>query len=134
MAVALFLGVAIAGPLVLMLFGNAFLAGAMPLAVLCLALVVRAVLGPAALVLSIHDHPYASLPAIGLGLGTLFVANQWLVPPFGLMGAAVAALFAITLWSLALWFTAMKLAGVDVSIRARLRRRQALEANPEAGL
>jgi O-antigen/teichoic acid export membrane protein len=134
MAAALFLGVAIAGPLVLMLFGNAFLAGAMPLAVLCLALVVRAVLGPAALVLSIHDHPYASLPAIGLGLGTLFVANLWLVPPFGLMGAAIAALFAITLWSLALWFTAMKLAGVDVSIRARLRRRQALEANPEAGL
>ena len=134
MAVALFLGVAIAGPLVLMLFGNAFLAGAMPLAVLCVALVVRAVLGPAALVLSIHDHPYASLPAIGLGLGTLFVANLWLVPPFGLMGAALAALVAITLWSLALWFTAMKLAGVDVSIRARLRRRQALEANPEAGL
>ena len=90
--------------------------------------------GPAALVLSIHDHPYASLPAIGLGLGTLFVANMWLVPSFGLMGAAIAALFAITLWSLALWFTAMKLAGVDVSIRARLRRRQALEANPEAGL
>lgn len=133
-AVALFLGVAIAGPLVLMLFGDAFMAGAMPLAILCLALVVRAVLGPAALVLSIHDHPYASLPAIGLGLGTLFVANEFLVPRFGLMGAAVAALFAITLWSLALWFTAMKLAGVDVSIRARLRRRQALEANPEAGL
>ena len=134
MAAGLFLGVLVAGPLVLMLFGNAFLAGAMPLAVLCLALVVRAVLGPAALVLSIHDHPYASLPAIGLGLGTLFVANLWLVPPLGLMGAAIAALFAITLSSLALWLTAIKLAGVDVSIRARLRRRQALEANPEAGL
>lgn len=133
-AAGLFICVLIAGPFVLMLFGPEFAAGGMPLAVLCLALVVRAALGPAALVLSIHDHPYASLPAIGLGLGTLVVANMWLVPRFGLMGAAVAALFAITLWSLALWFTAMKLAGVDVSIRARLRRRQALEANPEAGL
>jgi O-antigen/teichoic acid export membrane protein len=133
-ATGLFICVLLGGPLVLMLFGPEFAAGAMPLGVLCLALVVRAALGPAALVLSIHDHPYASLPSIGLGLGTLFVANMWLVPRFGLMGAAVAALFAITLWSLALWFTAMKIAGVDVSIRARLRHRQALEANPEAGL
>ena len=84
------------GPLVLMLFGPEFAAGAVPLAVLCLALVVRSALGPAALVLSIHDHPYASLPAIGLGLGTLVVANLLLVPRFGLMGAAVAALVAIT--------------------------------------
>jgi O-antigen/teichoic acid export membrane protein len=133
-AAGVFVAVLIAGPLVLMLFGPEFVVGALPLAVLCLALVVRAALGPAALVLSIHDHPYASLPAIGLGLGTLVVANMALVPRFGLMGAAVAALVAITLWSLALWFTAMRVAGVDVSIRARLRRRQALEANPEAGL
>lgn len=133
-ATGLCIAVLIGGPFVLALFGPEFAAGAMPLGVLCLALVVRAALGPAALVLSIHDHPYASLPSIGLGLGTLVVANMWLVPRFGLMGAAVAALVAITLWSLALWFTAMKIAGIDVSIRARVRRRQALEANPEAGL
>lgn len=134
-AAALFVGVAVAGPLVLMLFGNAFVAGAIPLAVLCLALVVRAALGPAALVLSIHDRPYASLPAIGLGLLTLVVGNLVLVPRFGLMGASMAALVAITLWSLGLWYTAVKLAGVDVSIRARLRRQpEALAAKIEPGI
>lgn len=133
-AAILFVGVALAGPFLLMLFGPPFLAGAAPLAVLCLALVVRAVLGPAALVLSIHDRPYATLPAIGLGIATLVIANLILVPRFGLMGAAVAALIAITLWSLAMWLTALKLSGVDVSIRARLLRRPRLESNPQEAL
>jgi O-antigen/teichoic acid export membrane protein len=121
-AVALFAAVAVLGPFLLMLFGPSFAVGAAPLAVLCLALVVRCALGPAALVLSIHDRPYASLPSIGLGLVSLVLANLLLVPRFGLMGAAVAALIAITLWSLALWWTALKHAGIDVSIFARLRR------------
>ena len=118
----LFVGMAVFGPLLLMLFGPSFSAGALPLTILSFALVVRSVLGPAALVLSIHDRPYASLPAVGVGIGTLFAANLVLVPSLGLTGAALSALIAITLWSLALWFTALKLAGVDVSIRARLWR------------
>lgn len=116
----LFVGVALFGSLVLMLFGPAFLVGAGPLAVLCLALVVRSMFGPASIVLSIHDRPYASLPAVGLGIVTLFVSNWLLVPGFGLMGAACAALIAITIWSAALWVTAYKLAGMDVSILPRV--------------
>jgi O-antigen/teichoic acid export membrane protein len=132
-ALGLFVVMSLGGPFLLLLFGTEFVAGAGALAVLCLALVVRSALGPAALVLSIHDRPYASLPAIGLGLVTLAAGNFVLVPRFGLMGAAVAALVAITLWSLAMWFTALKGAGVDVSIRARLRR-VPLEANAESGI
>jgi O-antigen/teichoic acid export membrane protein len=67
-----------------------------------------------------HDRPYASLPAVGFGLGSLVVLNYLLVPVYGLLGAALAALLAITMWSAALWFTAWKLAGVDVSILSRL--------------
>jgi O-antigen/teichoic acid export membrane protein len=122
LAMVLFAGVAIVAPFVLMIFGPSFVAGAAPLAVLCLALVVRSALGPAALVLSIHDRPYASLPAIGFGLLSLVLGNLVLVPRFGLMGAAVAALIAISLWSFALWLTAVRIAGIDVSIVARLRR------------
>lgn len=125
LAALLFVGIVMFGPLLLMLFGPGFAAGAVPLAILSLALVVRSALGPAALVLSIHNRPYASLPAVGVGIGTLFAANLFLVPRLGLTGAALAALLAITLWSLALWFTALKLAGVDVSIRARLWRPRA---------
>ena len=125
LAVLLFVVVAMGAPLALMLFGPAFLAGAAPLAVLCLALVVRSVLGPSSLVLSVHDRPYAALPAIVLGVASLLAGNVLLVPHFGLMGAAVAALLSITLWSGAQWFTVLRLTKVDVSIRARLLRPRA---------
>ena len=119
-SIALFAIVVVAGPLLLMLFGPAFQAGVVPLAVLCLALCIRSLFGPAALVLSIHDRPYATLPAIGLGIGVLIGANILLVPAHGLMGAAVAALAAQTFWSAAMWLTAKRLAGIDVSIGPRL--------------
>lgn len=108
-------------PLLLALFGPEFGVGTWPLAILCLGLLVRALFGPAALVLSIHDHPYATLPAIGLGMAVLVGANLLLVPVHGLMGAAVAALVAQGVWSAAMWLTARRLAGVDVSIVPRLR-------------
>ncbi|MDB5539924.1 MAG: hypothetical protein JWQ89_1651 [Devosia sp.] len=120
-SVALFAVVAAIAPLLLMLFGPEFQAGVAPLAVLCLTLCVRSLFGPAALVLSIHDRPYATLPAIGLGMGVLAAGNVLLVPAHGLMGAAVAALLAQTFWSAAMWLTAKRMAGIDVSIGPRLR-------------
>jgi O-antigen/teichoic acid export membrane protein len=126
--VALFMLVlAILGaPLALTLFGEDFAAGAVPLSILCLSLVVRAATGPASVVLSIHDRPWASLPAIGLGLVSLYGANLIFVPLWGLVGAASAALLAISLWSAALWLTALRMARVDVSIMQWFRARRAL--------
>ena len=69
--------------------------------------------------LSVHNRPYASLPAVAAAMTALVVADFALVPPFGLMGAAVAALLGMIVWSAALWFTALKVAGVDVSIGMR---------------
>ncbi len=121
--------VVVAAPLLLMLFGPEFEAGVAPLAVLCLALCIRSLFGPAALVLSIHDRPYATLPAIGLGMAVLVGANLLLVPAHGLLGASLAALIAQSVWSAAMWLTARRLAGVDVSIvRLRLRTMAAAKA------
>ena len=124
-SVVLFGGMAAVAPLLLMLFGPSFSAGAAPLAVLCLALVVRSVMGPAALVLSIHDRPYASLPFVAAGIGSLVVCNWLLVPMFGLMGAALAAIMAITIWSVSLWWMVLRTAGMDVSILQWFRSRRA---------
>jgi O-antigen/teichoic acid export membrane protein len=117
---ALFLIVAIAGPLVLMLFGPAFMGGALAMAVLCATLLVRAFFGPTAMVLSMNDRPYDVLPAIGIGMTVLVVANLVLVPALGLLGAAIAAVLAQTIWSAALWFTALKRTGVDVSLMPKI--------------
>ncbi len=120
LSVVFFAAMGVGGPFALLLFGPAFLVGSGPLAVLCLALVIRSAFGPAPLVLSIHDRPYASLPAIGCGVGTLIGGNYLLVPALGLMGASISALIAITVWSGLLWLTARRVAGIDVSVFARL--------------
>ncbi|WP_417582541.1 lipopolysaccharide biosynthesis protein [Pelagibacterium sp.] len=121
LALVLFFGVLLVGRYALMLFGDEFANGALPVAVLCLGLVVRAAFGPASLVLSMHDRPWASLPSVGLGLSALIVGNLTLVPSYGLMGAAVSAFIAISLWSVSLWATALHRAKIDVSIFGRFR-------------
>ena len=124
LSLVLFAMMAIGAPFALMLFGPSFAVGAGPLAVLCLALVVRSMAGPASLVLSIHDRPYASLPCVALGVGTLVVGNYLLVPGLGLMGAALSAIIAITVWSVGLWWVALRTAKLDVSILQWFRTRR----------
>jgi O-antigen/teichoic acid export membrane protein len=131
LSIVLFGIMAAGAPFALMLFGPAFSAGAAPLAVLCLGLVVRSVMGPASLVLSIHDRPYASLPSVALGMGTLVLCNWLLVPPFGLMGSAIAALISITVWSLGQWWIALHTTKMDVSILAWFRSRGAVPVPAE---
>ena len=120
LSVVLFFGALVGGPLVLWVFGPQFMVGALPLAILSLVLVVRSVFGPGELVLSIRDHPWASLPAIALGLGILVGANLTLVPMWGLMGAALAALTAFGVWSVTLWAIVRRIAKIDVSVFPRL--------------
>ncbi len=122
LALILLLGAAIGGRFALSLFGDEFTKGAVPLVILCVALLVRSIFGPASLVLSIYDRPYASLPSVFLGLISLLVFNYLLVPPFALIGAAIAALLAISVWSIAQWLTALKLAKVDISIFAPIKK------------
>ncbi|WP_193335287.1 lipopolysaccharide biosynthesis protein [Devosia beringensis] len=129
LSIVLFLLMLIGGPFALMLFGPSFAVGAAPLAVLTLSLVVRSVMGPASLVLSIHDRPYASLPSVALAVVTLVVGNSLLVPPLGLMGAALSALIAITVWSVGLWWIALRTAKLDVSILQWFRTRRADAVN-----
>ena len=115
-------GVIIAGPLALSFFGEGFDAGFWPLVLLSLAVLVRSLLGPAAMVLSIYDRPWASVPAVIIGLVALVVGNLVLVPALGLLGAALSAFLAISLWSLVIWRIALRVAQVDVSIRQYFAR------------
>lgn len=114
-------GVAVGSPFALMLFGPEFMVGVLPLTIMSVCLIVRAVMGPAALALSIHDRPYTTLPAIGVGIGTLIVMNLLLVPTMGLMGAAIAAMLAQSVWAISMWLIARQITKVDVSLLPRLR-------------
>lgn len=120
-ALVILVGLVFGGPILLMLFGNEFLIGALPLTVLGVGLLVRTIMGPAALALSIQDRPYTTLPAVAVGVLTLVVANLLLVPPMGVLGAAVAAMVAQSVWFVAMWATALYVGKVDVSIFPRIR-------------
>jgi O-antigen/teichoic acid export membrane protein len=132
-ALVILVGTAFGGPVVLMIFGPEFLVGSLPLTVLGVGLLVRAVMGPAALALSIQDRPYTTLPAVAVGVATLVAMNLLLVPPMGILGAAIAAMLSQSVWFVAMWLTAKRVVNVDVSILPRLRellhrRRQAAAA------
>jgi len=122
LALFLTLIIAIASPLVLSLFGKDFSGGYWPLIILCTSLVVRAAFGPGPLILSARNRPYASLPSVALGLLTLIVANILVVPLWGLVGAAFAAVLAYALGSVLLWHTTKRITGTDVSILPALIR------------
>lgn len=119
---ALLAGVAVVGPLVLSMFGPEFEAGLVPLLILTAGLAMRSIFGPASLILSARNHPYASLPAIGAGLAVLLAGNYLLVPQLGITGAALSALLALSVGAAGLWWTALRLTGVDVSIVPALQR------------
>ncbi|CAN0498579.1 unnamed protein product, partial [Discosporangium mesarthrocarpum] len=88
MALVLLAGSLLAGHWILALFGPAFEQGRWVLSILCGILVVRTFFGPAELVLSLNDRPWAAMPAVLSGLGTLVMANLILIPLYGLAGAA----------------------------------------------
>lgn len=125
----LVVAVGIGGPFVLALFGPGFEAGALPLAIMSLVLIARAVFGPTSIILSTHERAYANLPAVFAGLGLLALGNLVLVPPYGLTGAALAALVSLGAGYWMLWRTALRVTGLDVSIFPALvafaRRRRA---------
>jgi O-antigen/teichoic acid export membrane protein len=122
LAILFYVCILIVGPFFLKIFGPGFARGFWPLTLICLGLVIRTGFGPAALVMSIHNRPYAALPPVAFGIVTLLAVNLWLVPSYGLNGAAIAALLAILAWSAALWITCFRLTGLDVSILHNLRK------------
>lgn len=122
LAIVLTIGVMIFSPLVFYFFGPEFNQGVMPLTILCSALIARAAFGPGAVILSSRKKPYASLPAILLGLVVLLVANYILVPMFGLVGAASAAAISFIIGAGAIWLTTWRLTGLNVSLAPALKK------------
>lgn len=124
-AVAMLAGTLIVAPFVFALMGPAFSKATGPLGILCLALLVRAVFGPGALVLSMAQKPYRALIPMAIGIVTVMTGNYFLVPMYGLYGATISAGLALSVWAAALWFITLRLTGSDVSIFPALFGRKA---------
>ncbi len=116
MSCVMLVGAYFIAPLILNFLGPVFAEAAMPFAILCLCPLVRSVFGPTALMLSMHQRPYSSLPPIAVGFTTLLIGNAMLVPTYHIEGAAWSAVLATLLWSGSLWILAKQKTGIDVSI------------------
>lgn len=122
LSLVLTVAIAVFSPLVFAFFGPKFSAGYGALLILCLSMTVRAVFGPGPLILSSRNKPYASLPAVALGLAVLVLANYLLVPTLHLAGAALAAVISYFAGSVMVWRTTKRITGVDVSVFPALQR------------
>jgi O-antigen/teichoic acid export membrane protein len=49
------------------------------------------------------------------------LGNLLLVPAYGTLGAAAAAVISMTIWAVALWLTALKYTRLDVSVFPLMR-------------
>jgi O-antigen/teichoic acid export membrane protein len=100
-ALACVLGIIVLGRQVLALFGPEFTSGYATLCVLALSLLVRAASGPLAELLGVTGHHDASLKVSVACLVAMVIAGLLLVPPLGILGAALGVL-AVTIGT-AVW-------------------------------
>ena len=103
------------------LFGSEFVAGAPALRILVLAQFINVLTGPTGVLLSMtgHERTYAVLLVSGLTLQVLMAL--WLIPRFGLTGAALAGLVAHAGWNLAAVALLRRSLGIDVTALDLLR-------------
>jgi O-antigen/teichoic acid export membrane protein len=97
------------------LLGHAFTRGSGPLALLCLAAAVNAAFLANNLVLVMTGHERAATAATGVGTAVAAAACVFLIPIWGLDGAAAAAVIAAIVRNvLASWLTSARL-GLDTT-------------------
>jgi len=88
------------GRWILGFFGEEFTAGYWVLIILGLTQLVQAAVGPVARLLSMTGHQDQGFYISTVSLAIAGVLILLLTPPFGVVGTAVAALLAITVWSI----------------------------------
>jgi len=83
-------------------FGDAFRAGGLALAILAAGQLVNAGMGSVGMLLNMTGHERDTMRGIAVAAGSNVVLNIILVPPFGMAGAAAASALTLLLWNLLL--------------------------------
>lgn len=103
---------------ILSYFGEEFVVGYNALILLALSQVIRAAVGPLALILSLTGHHAYCLIVSVLSTLVMLALNYFLIEKFGLMGAAFTVVFVITLESLLLSVASIRRLGINASVFA----------------
>lgn len=105
----------------LMVFGQSFTAGQLPLAVLCIAQLVNAAIGPVSFLLIMTGHGREAAVGIGTGVVLNLTLNLFLIPKWGASGAAIAAASSLIAWNIMLAAFVWRRLGIVMTAFARTK-------------
>ena len=91
------------GDLLAWAFGDAFRAGALALTLLAVGQLVNAGMGSVALLLNMTGHERDTVVGVAAAAALNILLNMVLIPPYGMEGAAVASVLALSLWNVLLF-------------------------------
>ena len=101
------------GPILGLLFGEAFKGGANALRILAVGQLVNAAFGSVVPLLNMTGHERDTARGVAVAAGLNVLLNLILVPLFGIIGAAFATVFTIGVWNALLWRAAARRLGVS---------------------
>lgn len=104
------------GPMVLKLFGKSFEAGYPILIIFTVVQIVNVGAGSVGNILNMTGHEKEVIVGILISLAFNVGLNLFLVPRFGMMGAALATGFSIVIWNIILWMAVKQKIGINASI------------------
>lgn len=112
------------GNLILMLFGDAFVASLSALRVLALANLVNASMGSVGYLMTMTGHHRQAMWILAtVALGNILL-NAALIPPYGALGASLATGVMMVLWNLMMYFYTRRHIGLDPSFLSILQLRR----------
>jgi O-antigen/teichoic acid export membrane protein len=119
MTLPVFLVFAIAGKwLIGLLYGSAYIGAYAPLLILAAGQMVNAFFGLNAGLMSMTGHERDAARWLTISAGSAILFSLILIPSLGMIGAALAYVFSMTVWNVAFWIIVSRKVGVDSSLRA----------------
>ncbi|SDF50426.1 Membrane protein involved in the export of O-antigen and teichoic acid [Salipiger thiooxidans] len=104
-----------ATPVMTLVFGAEYAAGALPLAILCAGQLANAATGASIQLMNMSGHEGTVARAVTFGAVCNVVLNLSLVPFYGPTGAAIATAISVAIWNTYLWVACRRTLGIDSS-------------------
>lgn len=93
-------------------FGEEFTAGYLALSIITFGQLVNAVTGPVGYVLNMSGYAWYSMIGVGLGTAANVLLNWFLIPTYGMEGAAIATVISLLVWNGSLCYFVYRFTGV----------------------
>jgi len=109
---------------VAMVFGDEFVGAAMPLAIISVGQLMNAGFGSVGLVLGMTGYERETTKGVAVATVANVLLNMFLIPVYGINGAAFATAITLFVWNVLLWIAVARHVGVDtfaVPVAKRLR-------------